>query len=98
MKFLSHDGLLYFWKKVKNYTDTSLTTAKSYTDTNFANAKAYTDTNIATTKTYVNTSISNIKQVDNANSVSGYTISVLTQAAYNALTTKNSNTIYYIVG
>jgi hypothetical protein len=22
MKFLTHDGLLYFWKKVKNYVDT----------------------------------------------------------------------------
>lgn len=24
MKFLTHDGLLYFWKKVKNYIDTGL--------------------------------------------------------------------------
>lgn len=26
MKFLTHDGLLYFWKKVKNYTDTAVAT------------------------------------------------------------------------
>lgn len=26
MKFLTHDGLLYFWKKVKNYVDTKETT------------------------------------------------------------------------
>lgn len=24
MKFLTHDGLLYFWKKIKNYIDTGL--------------------------------------------------------------------------
>lgn len=24
MKFLTHDGLLYFWKKVKTYIDTGL--------------------------------------------------------------------------
>jgi hypothetical protein len=26
MKFLTHDGLLYFWRKVKNYTDTAVAT------------------------------------------------------------------------
>lgn len=26
MKFLTHDGLLYFWKKVKSYTDTAVAT------------------------------------------------------------------------
>ena len=26
MKFLTHDGLLYFWKKVKSYVDTKVTT------------------------------------------------------------------------
>lgn len=26
MKFLTHDGLLYFWKKVKSYVDTSTST------------------------------------------------------------------------
>ena len=98
MKFLTHDGLLYFWKKVKSYADTNLATAKTYTDTCLTTAKSYTDTSIASTKTYVNTSISNIKNVENANNVNGYKVSVLTQAAYDALTTKSSITIYFIVG
>ena len=41
MKFLTHDGLLYFWKKIKNYIDTGLSgksqTIHTHTTTDITN-------------------------------------------------------------
>ena len=41
MKFLTHDGLLYFWKKVKNYVDIGLSgksqTVHTHTTTDITN-------------------------------------------------------------
>ena len=182
MKFLTHDGLLYFWKKVKSYVDTSLTTAKTYTNSSISNITKVTNadklvvTNLGSfsgktvadlqtainnwyanyssksgkayfqgdwasvwnsgdlTKTindgitytidivgtYSNSSYAQFMITSygdkvvyfvrksstgwglaytpwNADNVNGYKISVLSQASYDALTTKNSSTIYYII-
>lgn len=79
----------------KEYSDTNLATAQEYTDTaknellqysdtNLATAIEYSDTNLATAKEYTDTAIDNIN------------FKSLTQADYEALETKNSNTFYFI--
>jgi len=45
MKFLSHDGLLYFWTKVKNYIDTSTASLKTIDPTPTLNSTNFVTSN-----------------------------------------------------
>ena len=52
MKFLSHDGLLYFWKKIKSYVDTKYNELfQSVSNGKTTVANAITDKGIATNAT-----------------------------------------------
>jgi hypothetical protein len=85
MKFLTHDGTLYFWKKIKNYIDTGLSGKANSSHTH-------------TTSNITNFPTSLPANGGNSDTVDGLHMVTMTQAAYNALATKNANTIYYIVG
>ena len=67
MKFLSHDGLLYFWKNVKTYIDTKYNELfQSVSNGKKLVANAITDLGVATsaTDTFA-TMANNISQIEN---------------------------------
>lgn len=75
MKFLSHDGLLYFWKKIKSYIDTKYNELFQYVSNGKTLvASAITDKGIATDATDTfSTMASNIQLIETGTDTSDAT-------------------------
>ena len=86
MKFLSHDGLLYFWKKVKNYVDTKDTAVNTNIST--------INTNITSINSQISTINTNVAAKVNKSTSVNVTLAVSswsgTSAPY-SYTISNSN-------